>query len=65
MDILMGGPLTGAAMNPARTFGPALVQGFWNDHLVYWIGPLLGAGIGALLYHWVLLHREETTAVAV
>jgi aquaporin Z len=65
MDILMGGPFTGAAMNPARTFGPALVQGFWNDHLVYWIGPLLGAGIGALLYHWVLLHREETTAVAV
>ena len=42
-DILIGGPLTGAAMNPARTFGPAVAANFWDNHLVYWIGPLCGA----------------------
>ena len=57
MDIFMGGPLTGAAMNPARAFGPALVQGFWSDHLVYWIGPLLGGGVAALVYEWGLIQK--------
>ena len=49
-DILMGGPLTGAAMNPARTFGPGLAAGYWDNHIVYWIGPLLGGGLAGLLY---------------
>ncbi len=49
-DVLMGGPLTGASMNPARTFGPALAGGYWANHLVYWIGPLLGGGLAGLLY---------------
>lgn len=59
MDILAGGPLTGAAMNPARTFGPALAQGLFDNHLVYWIGPILGGVVAALLYDGVLGHREE------
>ncbi len=58
MDILVGGPLTGAAMNPARAFGPAVVAGVWDDHVVYWIGPIIGAVAAGLLYHHVLI--EET-----
>lgn len=58
-DILVGGPLTGASMNPARTFGPALVAGFWENHLVYWIGPLMGGGLAALVYHHLLMEKNE------
>ncbi|MBZ9749715.1 aquaporin [Deinococcus sp. HMF7604] len=48
-DILAAGPLTGAAMNPARSFGPALVSGEWGAHWLYWLAPLLGAALGALI----------------
>jgi MIP family channel proteins len=50
LDILFGGPLTGAAMNPARVFGPALAVSFWHDHYVYWVGPLIGGALGGLVY---------------
>lgn len=50
LDILFGGPFTGAAMNPARTFGPALIGGQWDHHYVYWIGPLIGGALAGLLY---------------
>jgi aquaporin Z len=56
-DILVGGPLTGAAMNPARAFGPAAVAGEWVGHLVYWIGPILGALLAAVLWEYLLLPR--------
>ncbi len=59
MDILAGGPLTGAAMNPARAFGPALLTGHWDDHLVYWIGPIVGAVIASLLYHYVFIEEKS------
>jgi MIP family channel proteins len=55
VDVLVGGPLTGASMNPARTFGPALAGGFWQNDLVYWIGPIIGAIIAALIYEYVIL----------
>jgi len=42
LDIFFGGPLTGAAMNPARAFGPELVQNFWASAWVWYVGPALG-----------------------
>jgi MIP family channel proteins len=50
LDALGGGPISGASMNPARSFGAALVAGVWRDQWVYWLGPLLGASAGAFLY---------------
>lgn len=55
LDILAGGPLTGAAMNPARAFGPELVQAEWSDAWVYYAGPVLGALVAALAYEWLYL----------
>lgn len=60
MDILMGGVLTGGAMNPARSFGPAFASGFWTNHLVYWIGPILGAIGAAVIYNGFLLEKKKT-----
>ena len=60
-DIVVGGPLTGAAMNPARAFGPALLGGLLSGDqlgphfIVYWIGPVVGAALAALLYQGLLI----------
>ena len=47
------GPIAGASMNPARSFGPALLSGTWTAHWAYWAGPVAGAALGALLYRLV------------
>ncbi|MBA3717605.1 MAG: MIP family channel protein [Actinobacteria bacterium] len=57
MDILCAGPLTGAAMNPARAFGPQLVQNAWSDGWIWYLGPIAGAAAAALLYEWLYLKR--------
>ena len=49
-DILAIGPLTGGSMNPARSFGPAFASQVWEGQLIYWIGPLIGGALAALLY---------------
>ncbi len=57
MGILTGGPLTGAALNPARAFGPALASAHWANHGVYWVGPLAGGFVAGLLYDSVFLKK--------
>jgi len=56
-DILVGDPLSGAAMNPARAFGPALIAGILdgNHFLIYWLGPVIGGAVAALAYQKLLL----------
>ena len=61
LDILFGGPLTGAAMNPARVLGPAVAAGFWKAHYVYWLGPMLGGALGGLVYR-ALIERKPAAA---
>jgi aquaporin Z len=61
-DILAAGPLTGAAMNPARAFGPAVVANDWHAHAAYWAGPLLGAAVAGLLWGWMFGLREGPRA---
>lgn len=53
-DILAGGSISGASMNPARSFGPALVSGTMGNHLLYWIGPVIGGALGALVYKYAV-----------
>jgi MIP family channel proteins len=58
-DILMGGPLTGAAMNPARWFGPAVASGHYDNWFVWWVGPLIGAIVGAVIFRYALEGEAE------
>jgi aquaporin Z len=64
-DILVGGPLTGAAMNPARAFGPSLLAGIVDvpHFFVYWVGPLVGAVVAAVLYQNVMLRDDIETEI--
>jgi MIP family channel proteins len=58
-DILAIGPYTGASMNPARTFGPAVAAGYWEGHFIYWLGPIIGAVIGALVYEHLFMDDDH------
>jgi MIP family channel proteins len=58
IGVLFGGPFTGAAMNPARSLGPALATIHWQNHGVYWAGPLLGGVLAAFLYDRLFLSHQ-------
>ncbi|MBZ9711941.1 MIP/aquaporin family protein [Deinococcus multiflagellatus] len=60
----LGGPVSGASMNPARSFGPALVSGIWTAHWLYWAAPALGAVLAAGV-HRGLEHRAALAGPAV
>ncbi|MBI4214040.1 MAG: aquaporin [Chloroflexi bacterium] len=57
---LVAVPLTGASVNPSRSFGPAVVAGVWADHWIYWVGPLVGAVMAAIIANQVFLKAEES-----
>ena len=59
----MGGPLTGAAMNPARAFGPQVAGNFWGSGWIYYVAPPIGALIAALGYEYLYLRPESPTVV--
>ena len=61
-DILAIGPLTGASMNPARSFGPAVVSGIFEGHLLYWAAPILGALVAGFTYDLLFLRGDESAA---
>jgi MIP family channel proteins len=56
-DILVIGPLTGASMNPARSFGPAVASGVYEAQLLYWFAPITGALVASLLYEFLFMRR--------
>jgi MIP family channel proteins len=58
-DILAIGPLTGGSMNPARSLGPAIASGIFEGQVVYWVGPILGGIVAALLYDALFLRRGK------
>jgi MIP family channel proteins len=57
--ILAIGPLTGASVNPARAFGPALASSQWTAQLAYWIGPIIGGILAALVWEFGLIGRDK------
>jgi MIP family channel proteins len=58
LDVLMGGPLTGAAMNPARAFGPELISRTWSDAWIWYVGPFAGGALAAVAYDFLYLRQK-------
>ena len=61
---MVGVPLTGASMNPARTLGPAIVSGYWEFHWIYWVGPIVGALIAGFIMQYLYVNKAEKTEAA-
>lgn len=63
IGVFVGGPVTGAAMNPARAFGPELAANFWGSAWIYWVGPIVGALVAALGYEYLYLRPTKPPVV--
>lgn len=63
IDVFVGGPVTGAAMNPARAFGPELAGNTWTGWWIYWIGPIVGALVASGIYEYLYLRPEQPEVV--
>eukprot|EP01123_Difflugia_compressa_P014038 TRINITY_DN692_c0_g1_i1.p1 TRINITY_DN692_c0_g1~~TRINITY_DN692_c0_g1_i1.p1 ORF type:complete len:287 (-),score=45.17 TRINITY_DN692_c0_g1_i1:65-925(-) len=59
VDHMIGIPFTGASMNPARSFGPAVIGKFWDHHWIYWVGPISGGIIAAIVYHYLFIIETD------
>jgi len=55
---LLAIPRTGSSMNPARSFGPALISGSWDNHWVYWVGPIIGGALGGAAHRWLFVNKS-------
>lgn len=64
MEAMFGGPISGASMNPARSFAPALLSGAWQAHWIYWVAPILGAVSAAVVYRYAIETKERRGAPA-
>ena len=62
---LVGGPLTGASMNPARSLGPALAGGGWDGHWIYWVAPVSAMAMAARGYEWLRPARPRPELLGV
>ena len=58
---LMGGPITGASMNPARSLGPAVIGNLWQAHWVYWLAPITGMMAAARVYQFLRVANAPRT----
>jgi aquaporin Z len=63
IDVFVGGPVTGAAMNPARSFGPELAGNIWTGWWIYWVGPIAGALVAAGVYEYLYLRPVQPDVV--
>ena len=63
IDVFVGGPVTGAAMNPARAFGPEVAGNVWTGWWIYWVGPIAGALIASGVYEFLYLRPVEPPVV--